>query len=405
MTQRYRIAVLSVLILAYTFNFLDRQILGILAGPIKQELGLTDSQLGLMGGLAFALFYTGLGVPIAALADRWSRTWIMTGALTLWSGFTALCGFWELFLCRMGVGVGEAGGVAPAYSLISDYFPKEQRARALAAYSFGIPIGSALGILFGGLIAHAIDWRAAFIVVGLAGVVLAPVFRWVVKEPPRETAPTATPARGGVARLLAKPSFWLISLGAAASSVCGYGVAFWLPSFFERSLGMGLVDRSLFLGSMTLVGGVLGVWAGGVLGDRLGRARPAAYLLVPAAAFLLALPCFVLAVQAQSLVLAFFLFLIPTGLNLVWLGPVITAVQHLAPPAERSTASACFLFVNNLIGLGLGTWYFGAVSDALTPHFGDEALRYAIYSGLGFYVVSAILFALAARGIKRDWIA
>ena len=407
--ERNRIVVLAVLILAYTLNFLDRQILGILAGPIKQELGLTDSQLGLMGGLAFALFYTGLGVPIAVLADRWSRTWIMTGALTLWSGFTALCGFaggfWQLFLCRMGVGVGEAGGVAPAYSLISDYFPKEQRARALAAYSFGIPIGSALGILFGGLIAHAIDWRAAFIVVGLAGVALAPIFRLVVKEPPREAAPVAAPATGGIGRLLAKPSFWLISLGAAASSVCGYGVAFWLPSFFERSLGMGLVDRSLFLGSMTLVGGVLGVWAGGVLGDRLGRARPAAYLLVPAAAFLLALPCFVLAIQAQSLVLAFFLFLIPTGLNLVWLGPVITAVQHLAPPAERSTASACFLFVNNLIGLGLGTWYFGAVSDALAPRFGDEALRYAIYSGLGFYVVSAALFALAARGLQRDWIA
>jgi len=418
MTSKTRAAssprvVLAVLILAYTFNFLDRQILGILAGPIKAELGLTDSQLGLMGGLAFALFYTGLGVPIAALADRWSRTWIMTGALTLWSGFTALCGFatgfWQLFLCRMGVGVGEAGGVAPAYSLISDYFPKEQRARALAAYSFGIPIGSALGILFGGLIAHAIDWRAAFIVVGLAGVALAPLFRFVVREPPREAAATVAPVTSvagvGIRALLAKPSFWLISLGAAASSVCGYGVAFWLPSFFERSLGMGLVDRSLFLGSMTLVGGVIGVWAGGVLGDRLGRARPAAYLLVPAVAFLLALPCFVLAVQAKELWLAFILFLIPTGLNLVWLGPVITAVQHLVAPAQRSTASACFLFVNNLIGLGLGTWYFGAVSDALTPRYGAESLRYAIYSGLGFYVVSAALFALAARGLKRDWVA
>ncbi len=417
----YPKVVLGVLILAYTFNFLDRQILGILAGPIKAELGLTDSQLGLMGGLAFALFYTGLGVPIAALADRWSRTWIMTWALALWSGFTALCGFatgfWQLFLCRMGVGVGEAGGVAPAYSLISDYFPKEQRARALAAYSFGIPIGSSLGILFGGLIAHAIDWRAAFIAVGLAGVALAPIFRLIVREPPREAAPApvadasapeaqvAASAGGGIRALLAKPSFWLISLGAAASSVCGYGVAFWLPSFFERSLGMGLVDRSLFLGSMTLVGGLIGVWAGGVLGDRLGRARPAAYLLVPAVAFLLALPCFVLAVQAQNLWLAFVLFLIPTGLNLVWLGPVITAVQHLVPAAQRSTASACFLFVNNLIGLGLGTWYFGAVSDALTPRFGAEALRYAIYSGLGFYVVSAALFALAARGLKRDWVA
>ncbi|OHB26492.1 MAG: MFS transporter [Phenylobacterium sp. RIFCSPHIGHO2_01_FULL_69_31] len=411
----YPKVVLAVLIVAYTFNFLDRQILGILAGPIKAELGLSDSQLGLMGGLAFALFYTGLGVPIAALADRWSRTWIMTGALALWSGFTALCGlatgFWQLFLCRMGVGIGEAGGVAPAYSLISDYFPKEQRARALAAYSFGIPIGSALGILFGGLIAHAVDWRAAFIAVGVAGVALAPIFRLIVKEPPREASPppapvaAGAPPAGGVRALLAKPSFWLISLGAAASSVCGYGVAFWLPSFFERSLGMGLVDRSLFLGSMTLVGGVIGVWAGGVLGDRLGRARPAAYLLVPAVAFLLALPCFVLAVQAKTLWVAFILFLIPTGLNLVWLGPVITAVQHLVAPAQRSTASACFLFVNNLIGLGLGTWYFGAISDVLTPRYGTEALRYAIYSGLGFYVVSAVLFVLAARGLKRDWIA
>ncbi|WP_296598191.1 MFS transporter [Phenylobacterium sp.] len=411
-SKGYPMVVLGVLILAYTFNFLDRQILGILASPIKAELGLTDGQLGLMGGLAFALFYTALGVPIAALADRWSRTWIMTGALALWSGFTALCGFatgfWQLFLCRMGVGVGEAGGVAPAYSLIADYFPKDQRARALAAYSFGIPIGSALGILFGGLIAHAIDWRAAFIAVGVAGVMLAPIFRLVVKEPSREVAPLpdAAPAgAGGVRALLAKPSFWLISLGAAASSVCGYGVAFWLPSFFERSLGMGLVDRSLFLGSMTLVGGVLGVWLGGVLGDRLGRARPAAYLLVPAAAFLLALPCFVLAVQAKTLWLAFILFLIPTGLNLVWLGPVITAVQHLVAPQQRSTASACFLFVNNLIGLGLGTWYFGAISDVLTPRYGAEALRYAIYSGLGFYVVSALLFAAAARRLARDWVA
>ena len=421
--SRYPVTVLGVLIVAYTFNFLDRQILGILAGPIKAELGLTDSQLGLMGGLAFALFYTGLGIPVAWLADRWSRTWIMTGALALWSGFTALCGFatgfWTLFLARMGVGVGEAGGVAPAYSLIADYFPKSQRARALAAYSFGIPIGSALGILFGGLIAHAIDWRAAFIIVGLAGIAFAPIFRLIVKEPRRgaqdepavapvpplaEQAPAAPPP-GAVALLLRKPSFWLISLGAAASSVCGYGVAFWLPSFFERSLGMSLVDRSIFLGIITLVGGVIGVWAGGWLGDRLGPKRPAAYLLVPAAAFLIALPCFFMAIQSKSLALAFVLFIIPQGLNLAWLGPVITAVQHLVPVAQRSVASACFLFVNNLIGLGLGTWYFGAVSDALTPRFGEESLRYAIYSGLAFYLVASALFVIGARRLKHDWVA
>lgn len=158
---RYRYVVLAMLILAYTFNFLDRQILGILAGSIKAELHLTDTQLGLMGGVAFAALYTTLGVPLAWLADRVSRTWIMTVALTVWSGFTVVCGlaggFWSLFLARMGVGVGEAGGVAPAYSLIADYFPKEQRARALAVYSFGIPLGTALGVLFGGLIAAYVD--------------------------------------------------------------------------------------------------------------------------------------------------------------------------------------------------------------------------------------------------------
>jgi MFS family permease len=413
----YRYAVLTLLVIAYTFNFLDRQILGILAGSIKKDLGLTDSQLGLMGGLAFALFYTALGIPIAWLADRWSRTWIMTGALAIWSGFTALCGFaggfWHLFLCRMGVGVGEAGGVAPAYSLISDYFPKEQRARALAVYSFGIPLGSALGILFGGLIAATIDWRAAFVIVGVAGVLLAPIFRLVVREPRRGQADVVAgasipepvaPPKGGIALLLRKPSFWLISLAASASSVCGYGISFWLPSFFERSLGMGLVDRSLFLGSITLVGGMIGVWAGGWLGDRLGGRDKRFYLLVPAGAFLLALPCFFFAIGVDSLALAFLLFLIPQGLNLAWLGPVINAVQHLVPAAMRSTASACFLFVNNLIGLGLGTYYFGAVSDLLTPRFGAEALRYSIYSGLGFYVVSALLFVAAAAVIRRDWV-
>lgn len=401
-----RLLVLGVLILAYTFNFLDRQILGILAGAIKKDLHLSDSQLGLMGGLAFALFYTALGIPIAWLADRWSRSWIMTGALALWSAFTAACGlaggFASLFLCRMGVGVGEAGGVAPAYSLIADYFPKAQRGRALAAFSFGIPVGSALGLLFGGLIAHAVNWRAAFFVVGAAGVVLAPLVRLLVKEPPRHERPQS--AAGGLGDLVRKPSFWLISLAAASSSVCGYGIAFWLPSFFERSLGLSLVDRSVFLAAITLIGGVIGVWGGGWTADRLAVRGHRAYVLVPAAAFLLALPCFFFAIQTRSLPLAFVLFLIPQGLNLAWLGPVTAAVQHLVTPDRRSTASAAFLFINNLIGLGLGTWYFGAVSDALTPRFGAEALRYAIYSGLGFYVLSAALFAAASLRLERDWV-
>ena len=180
---------LFILVVVYTFNFIDRQIIGILAVPIKADLNLTDTELGLMGGLAFALFYTGLGIPVAMLADRFSRTWIMTIALTLWSAMTAVFGlatnFWQLFAARLGVGIGEAGGVAPAYSLIADYFPPSQRTRALSIYSFGVPIGSAVGIVFGGIIASMIDWRWAFFIVGIAGILVAPVFRLTIKEPPR----------------------------------------------------------------------------------------------------------------------------------------------------------------------------------------------------------------------------
>jgi len=413
-SPRYRRYVLAILVVVYTMNFLDRQILGILAAPIKKELDLTDGQLGLMGGLAFAMLYSTLGVPIAWLADRSSRRRIMAYALGMWSAFTALCGlagnFWQLFLCRIGVGVGEAGGVAPAYSLISDYFPRERRARALAIYSLGIPIGSGLGILFGGLIAHAINWRAAFIIVGLAGLLLAPLFRYTVRDPARggaDGARAATAPAGflDVVRVLCvKPSFWLIAFGAAASSVCGYGVAFWLPSFFQRSLHLTLVETSLFYGAITLVGGGLGIMAGGMLADRLGNRERSVYPRIPAIAFMIALPCFFLAVNTSWLPLAFVLFLIPAGLNLMWLGPVITAVQHLVPAHMRTTASAMFLLINNLLGIAVGYYYFGAVSDLLRDRFGAESLRYAIYSGLGFYLVASTLLLIASRTIKKDWL-
>ncbi|MDB4966280.1 MAG: major facilitator family transporter [Myxococcales bacterium] len=405
----HRSAVLAMLIAAYIFNFLDRQILGILASSIKADLGLTDTDIGKLGGLAFALFYTGLGIPVAIIADRWSRTWIMTGALTLWSGFTAACGlatgFASLFLCRMGVGVGEAGGVAPAYSLISDYYPKGQRARALAVYSFGIPVGSAAGLLFGGLIAHKVSWRAAFFAVGAAGLLLAPLFRLVVREPPRVAPKPANPPVGATFRaLLAKPSFWLLAFGAASSSVCGYGVAFWLPSFCDRSLHLDLVDRSLFLSAIALFGGVAGIWSGGWLADRMGKKSVSVYPVIPAVAFLLATPLSFAALNTHSLALAFVCFLIPQALNLVWLGPILTSVQHLVAPAMRSTASAAFLLVNNLLGIAGGIYYFGKAADLLKPHFGAESLRYALYSGLAFYPLGSILFFIAARRLARDWI-
>jgi len=416
-TRAYRYYVLGILIVVYTMNFLDRQILAILASPIKKELGLSDGQVGLMGGLAFAALYSTLGIPIAWLADRSSRRRIMAYALGIWSGFTALCGFagsfWQLFLARVGVGVGEAGGVAPAYSLVCDYFPKHQRARALAFYSIGIPIGSAAGILAGGLIAKWINWRAAFIIVGCAGLVLAPIFRYTVRDPNRggvdaagvPVAKVAPPAFLDVFRIVArKKTFWLLAFGAAAASVCGYGIGFWLPTFFERSMGMELAERSYFYAAITFVGGTIGILSGGVIADRFGAKSRSAYPLIPAVAFIVALPCFFLAVNTSSVYVAFPLFLIPTALNLAWLGPVLTAVQHLVPAHMRTTASAMFLFINNLFGIAVGYYLPGMISDKLKPIYGAESLRYAIYIVLGFYVISSTLFVLGSRKIKKDWV-
>lgn len=437
----YRYYVLAVLILVYMLNFLDRQIIGILAAPLKAHFGLSDTQFGLLGGLAFASVYSTLAIPLAWLADRFSRVWIITGALAVWSGFTALCGvatsFGQLFLFRMGVGVGEAGGVAPAYSLIADYFPKSQRARALAAYAFGIPLGTAAGTLVGGVLAARFGWQTAFIAVGLLGVLVAPLLRLTVRDPKRggldlpavgaaAPAEVATPAKvkapsfGKVCgTLLPKPSFWLLALGAASSSVCGYGVAGWLPSFFMRSFGLTLIETSYYYSGIALIGGIAGIWLGGVLADRLGKASKGAYPLVPAVSFLISGPCFILAMNSawliaqvipgggtpfQSLALAFLIFLVPTGLNLTWLGPITASVQHLVPAPMRTTASALFLLINNLLGIAVGFYYFGWMSDLLRPQFGEESLRWAIYTGMGFYLLAAVLLIGASRTLKKDWV-
>lgn len=409
----YRAYVMFVLIVVYTFNFIDRQIIGILAVPIKADLALTDTQLGLMGGLAFALFYTALGIPIAMLADRGHRVWIMTVALTVWSAMTALCGtvqnFWQLFAARLGVGVGEAGGVAPAYSLISDYFPAQQRARALGIYSFGIPIGSALGIVFGGVIASKIDWRFAFFAVGIAGVIIAPIFKLTVAEPERgryDVNASKAPAPALidiVRRLLTKPSFWLVAFGASCSSMVGYGMFFWLPSFFVRSYSMSLLDASLFYGAILLIGGLAGIWAGGSLADRFGASKRSAYVLIPALAFVATVPFYVVAILSPNLMMTFFAMLVPTALGLVWLGPVLSAIQHVVLPNMRATASAIFLFINNLIGIGIGTVAIGMLSDHFQAEYGDESLRYAILAGTSFYILASLLFFASSRYIKKDW--
>ncbi|MGE0179708.1 MAG: spinster family MFS transporter [Sphingomonas sp.] len=404
--------VLLVLLLAYIFNFIDRNIIGVLAVPIRTEFQLSDTALSTLG-VVFGIFYATIAIPIAWAADRGSRVNIIAGAVALWSLFTAACGvaqsYAQLVLARMGVAVGEAGGIAPSYALISDYYPKEKRARALAFFSLGIPIGSALGVFFGGWLASTLSWRSAFLIVGLAGLPAALLIKWLVKEPARgrfDAQPDGVaPPSASVGRALAgNPSFWLLSFGAASGSILGYGLIFWLPSFFNRSFGLPLADVGWFYGSIVLVGGCLGTWLGGWIGDRVGPSRPGFYALIPAVCFLITAPTFALGLFAPNLGIAWCLFTIGQMLALAWLGPVISAVQHIVLPSMRATASASFLFINNLIGIAVGIYFLGWLSDRMRVAHGEDSLKYSILFGLGFYVLSGVIYLAASRRLAKDWI-
>lgn len=411
----YPALVLTMLLVVYTFNFLDRQILGILAKPIQASLHLNDAQFGAIGGTAFAILYSVLGVPLALLADRIGKTRVIAGSLVVWSGFTALCGtaagFWSLFLYRLGVGVGEAGGVAPSYALIADYFPVERRARALAIYSMGIPIGLGSGVLLGAYIAALVDWQTAFLAVGIAGIVVAPIFLWLVRDrvkPAAAVEAERVPVLSVIPILAGKPAYWLLSIGAGCSSMAGYGLALWVPKIIAVHYGWtsnhDLIKVGQFMGSLLLIGGTTGIFLGGVLADRLGTVDRAWYARIPAIAWLITAPTFMLGLFTPLPVLAWFLLLIPNALNTLWLGPIVTAAQHLAPSRMRASASGSFLLVNNLLGLGLGPLLMGTLSDALKASYGADSLRYAAIIGVSLYLVAALLAFLAIKPLKRGWV-
>ena len=400
--------VLALLLLAYIFNFLDRQILGILGPAIKADLHLSDTEFGAIGGLAFALLYSILGIPLAYIADRTGRSRVIAGSLAVWSAFTALCGtatgYTQLFLYRLGVGIGEAGGVAPSYAMIADYFPPERRARALGIFSLGVPIGLGSGSFIGAYLATWFGWRSAFLIMGIAGILLAPIVKYAVRDLPRP-ASTEGVQLGRVFPILArKPTFWLMAFASSASSLCGYGLAVWTPSVLVRSFGMDLIPAGNFLASLLLIGGCTGVFMGGWFADRLGRLDRAWYARLPTIAWLITAPTFALGLMAPSPWIAWPLLLIPNALNILWLGPVTTAVQHLVPPPMRATASASFLLINNLIGLGVGPLLIGGISDALKSAYGIESLRYAAVGCTAFYLVAAFLMFLATKRLRQDWV-
>ena len=398
----YRFIVLALLLLVYASNYIDRILVAVLAEDIKADLQLSDAQLGVLGGLAFAILYTTLSIPFAMLADRSSRTWVITICLSVWSIFTALCGvatsFWQILAFRMGVGIGEAGGVAPSYSIVSAYFPPDQRARALAFYSLGGPIGASSGYFLGGFVAEVADWRTAFIAVGLLGLLLAPIFRFVVREPaPQEVKEAPVPVSRVFSILARQPSFWLLSWGAAIASIPGYGVLFWLPSVMQRSYALPMEAASQIVGMLVLVAGVSGLLAGGWLSETSGKQDMAAYARRPGLALVAATPLFLVGLYVDQLWLALPLVAVGLAMFYAWIGPSLAIVQNMVSANMRSTAPACMLLIINLVGLGAGPWLVGLISDVLSPLSGSDALRQSLLATFPLFALGGLMLMAAAR--------
>lgn len=400
---------ISVLLLVYILNFLDRQIVGILAQPISKDLGLSDTQIGLMTGIAFALFYTGLGIPIARYCDRpsTSRVKVIALCLAVWSAMTALCGaaqsFAQLFLARIGVGIGEAGGTPPAHSLIAQLAPPERRASALSFYQLGPPLGGLIGMVLGGFLADTIGWRWAFVVVGAPGVLLALLVVAILRDPRQDGIVAETAKEADSNFVEAFRDIWssranrLILLSVAFAATANFGMLIWGPIYFQRSFGLTAGQTGLWFGLANGLGSALGVWYGGQLGDRMLRRGKQHLMTAPAIAIAASCPLLVLGLLVADWRLAIVLFF--PAICLLWLhvGPCYSAVQGLVRPSSRATASASILLMQNLFGLGLGSYAIGAMSDHYKADYGADSVRMVLAVLVGVVTLAAAVLQWRSR--------
>ncbi|MCA9075630.1 MAG: MFS transporter [Planctomycetaceae bacterium] len=421
----YRTAVLWLLTLVYVFNFIDRQIIGILSPSIKAEMGFSDSQLGWLKGFAFAVLYSTVGIPLAWLADRYDRKRIVGTSLALWSGFTALTGmagsFATMLLVRIGVGIGEAGGSPPSHSIISDLYPKEQRASALGIYSLGIPIGIAFSYILAGMLVESLGWRGTLKALGVVGIALAALIVIVIREPRRgqmESSRSELKPVGiaeSISTLARIPSWWAMCMGIAWVSFGGYAVANWgidyltrfKPEYRPSPMGgeEGYFSWLMFwLGIIHLIGYGAGTYFGALVTERLARRNISAYGWIPGAVLFVGVPCLIAAFWVESVPMHLALLTIYLVAAGVYLGPSFAAAQTLAPINMRAMSTALFFLILNLIALGGGPTYVGLVSDLLNEQHGNvHSLRLAVSSLAVPYIISIIAFFWAAKTLPTDW--
>jgi MFS family permease len=423
-SEGYRWYVVWLLFGVYVLNFVDRQILTILMEPIRKEFNFSDMQLGLLGGLAFAVLYSTLGIPIARLADRKNRVTIISISLFVWSLFTVLTGraqsFVQLLFARIAVGIGEAGCTPPAYSILGDYFEKKRRTTAVAIYSMGIYGGVFVGYLVGALVAQKYGWRTAFYVVGLPGIVLAVVVKLTLREPPRgfadgvATAVETPPVRDVVGRLLVKPTFWHLALASSLHAFVGYGVNGFHPSFLIRSHELSVAEAGVVLSVVSAVSGIGGTWFGGYLADRYTNKRNDVrwQMWMPGIATLLNVPAAIIAYSSPDRNVVIGALFVSLVLGVMYLGPSYATMQRLVGVRERALGSSLLLLMVNLIGLGLGPLLVGLVSDVLNNYFlaggmaptlaKSEGLRWALTIMVCINVWSFVHYMIAAKTLDRD---
>ena len=404
---------LVLLTIVYSFNFIDRQLLAILQESIKLDLGLSDSQLGLLTGFAFAVFYVTAGIPIARWADRANRRNIIAMSVGLWSLMTALSGvvqnYAQLLIARIGVGVGEAGGSPPSHSIISDIYPAEQRASALSFYSTGVNFGILFGFLFGGWLDQFFGWRIAFVVVGLPGIALALIVRFTLKEPirglaeKRQVSDESIPFKQVVSLLWSRLSFRHLAFGAALNAFAGYSTSSWTASFMIRSHHMSTGELGTYLAIILGLAGAIGVFGGGLLADKLARKDKRWYMWLPAITGVICVPFMIAVYLVDNPYTALALSLVPGILFNVYLGNAIATTHGLVGLRMRATASAILFLILNIIGLGLGPWTIGILSDYFSTSLGTESLRQAmLYVLPPIMFWSACHFYMATRTLRED---